>query len=151
MVIAGISLIKGRMRGILVGEREGFTDRLVLHYNKDLKEPSRRLRESMTDAESLLWTKIRLRQINGFQFSRQRPIGNYIVDFFCHKAKLVIEIDGSQHFSDGMIENDRVRDEFLRSLGLRVLRFTNVDVLTNIDGVVESIIESMRVTEEKIS
>ena len=115
----------------------------MLHYNRDLKEPSRRLRENMTDAERYLWAKIRMKQLKGYQFYRQKPIGDYIVDFFCPKAKLVIEIDGSQHSSDEMIENDRIRDEFLVSLGLRVRRFTNVEVLTNIEGVIESIMENL--------
>ena len=115
----------------------------MMPYNRDLKEYSRQLREHMTDAENCLWAKIRLKE-TGCQFYRQKPIGDYIVDFFCPKAKLVIEVDGSRHFSDEMLEYDRVRDEYMSSLGLRVLRFTNNDVLTNMDGVVERILETMR-------
>jgi len=93
----------------------------------------------MTDAERRLWAKIRMKQIRGCQFYRQKPIGDYIVDFFCPKAKLVIEIDGSQHLVGDTIKYDRIRDEYLSSIGLRVLRFTNADVLTHIERVVESI------------
>jgi len=93
----------------------------------------------MTDTERHLWTKIRRKQVKGYQFYRQKPIGDYIVDFFCPRAKLVIEVDGSQHFSDEMTEYDRIRNEYLSSLGLRVLRFTNADVLAHIERVVESI------------
>jgi len=109
-------------------------------YNNDLKEFSRQLREHMTDAEALLWTKLRVKQ-TGYWFYRQKPIGGYIVDFFCPGAKLVIEVDGGQHFSDEAVEYDRVRDEYMSSLGLMVLRINNNEVLTNIDGVVERIID----------
>jgi very-short-patch-repair endonuclease len=111
----------------------------MLPYNKKLKHPSRQLRENMTDAERCLWAKIRRKQLKGYQFCRQKPIGDYIVDFFCPKIRLVIEVDGGQHFSDEMREYDRIRDDYLHSLGLRVLRFTNTDVLTRIEAVVESI------------
>jgi len=116
----------------------------MLHYDRNLKQLSRELRENMTDAERQLWSKIRMKQLKGYQFYRQKPIGDYIVDFFCPRAKLVIEIDGSQHFSDEMTEYDRIRDEHMSSLGLRVLRFTNTEVLTHTDGVVERIEEEIR-------
>lgn len=112
-------------------------------YDRNLKRYSRELREHMTDAERRLWVKIRMKQLGGCQFYRQKPVGDYIVDFFCPKAKLVIELDGSQHLSDEMTEYDRVRDEYMSSLGLRVLRFTNNDVMTHIDGVVERITEGI--------
>jgi len=115
----------------------------MLPYNGNLKQYSRQLRGNMTDAERHLWAKIRMKQLKGYQFYRQKPIGDYIVDFFCPRAKLVIEVDGSQHFSDEMTEYDRIRNEYLSSLGLRVLRFTNTDVLTHIERVVENIIENM--------
>jgi len=115
----------------------------MLPYNGNLKQYSRQLRENMTDAERRLWAKIRMKQLKGYQFYRQKPIGDYIVDFFCPRAKLVIEVDGSQHFSDEITEYDRIRNEYLSSLGLRVLRFTNINVLTHIEGIVESIIENI--------
>ncbi len=115
----------------------------MLPYNGNLKQLSRQLRENMTDAERHLWVKIRVKQLKGYQFYRQKPIGDYVVDFFCPRAKLVIEVDGSHHLVGEKIEYDRIRDEYLCSLGLRVLRFTNTDVLTHIEGVIESIIENM--------
>jgi len=118
-------------------------EKSMLPYSKKLKQYSRQLRGNMTDAERHLWAKIRMKQLKGYQLYRQKPIGDYIIDFFCPRAKLVIEVDGSQHFSDEMTEYDRIRNEYLSSLGLRVLRFTNTDVLTHIKGVVESIIENI--------
>lgn len=111
----------------------------MLPYNKNLKQLSRQLRNNMTDAEKQLWVKIRMRQIKGYQFYRQKPIGDYIVDLFCPKAKIIIEIDGSHHLVGETIEYDRIRDDYLTSLGLRVLRFTNAEVTRNIEGVVEKI------------
>jgi len=115
----------------------------MLSYSRNLKQYSRQLRGNMTDAERHLWAKIRMKQLKGYQFYRQKPIGDYIVDFFCPRAKLVIEVDGSQHFSDEMTEYDRIRNEYLSSLGLRVLRFINTDVVTHIERVVENIIENI--------
>jgi very-short-patch-repair endonuclease len=97
----------------------------------------------MTNAETHLWAKLRLRQVKGYWFYRQKPIGEYIVDFFCPKAKLVVEVDGGQHFSDETTEYDKIRDDYLISLGLKVLRFTNNEVLTNIEGVVGKIEEAL--------
>jgi len=97
----------------------------------------------MTDAEIILWSKIRMKQLNNCQFYRQKIIGNYIVDFFCPKYKLIIEVDGGQHYSDEMLSADRDRDETLRSMGLTVLRFTNVDIFKNIEGVVTRILENL--------
>jgi very-short-patch-repair endonuclease len=86
-----------------------------------------------------------MKQLNGYQFYRQRIIGDYIVDFFCPGAKLVIEVDGGQHYSGKAVEADKIRDDYMRNFGLKVLRFTDTDVLKNVEGVVESIIENMRV------
>jgi very-short-patch-repair endonuclease len=97
----------------------------------------------MTDAEIILWSKIRMKQLNNSQFYRQKIIGNYIVDFFCPKYHLIIEVDGGQHYSDEMLNADRDRDETLRSMGLTVLRFTNVDIFKNIEGVVPRILENL--------
>ena len=111
----------------------------MLPYNENLKQRARQLRNNMTDAERYLWAKIRMKQLKGYQFYQQRPIGDYIVDFFCPRAKLVIEVDGRQHAYNETAQYDRIRDEYMRSLGLKVLRFINTEVLTNIEGVVERI------------
>ena len=97
----------------------------------------------MTDTEQLLWLKIRKRQLKGYQFYRQKILGNYIVDFYCPEANFVIELDGGQHYSDKGIEKDRLRDEYLSSLGLRVLRFSDRDIFKNLTGVLEKIWENL--------
>jgi len=115
----------------------------MLPYDRNLKQRSREFRKNMTEGELVLWSKIRLEQLKGYRFNRQKIVGGYIVDFYCAKAKLTIEVDGSQHYSSDMINSDKDRDDYLVGLGLRVLRFTNVEVLKNIDGVIESILEQM--------
>jgi very-short-patch-repair endonuclease len=125
---------KGRLRGISL---------LMLSYNSDLKQLSRELRKNMTDAERRLWSKLRMRQLARFQFYRQRIIGNFIVDFFCPLAKLVIEVDGNRHSSGELVWADRKRDEYLKNLGLKVLRFLDTEVLNNIEGVIETILEDL--------
>ena len=87
----------------------------------------------------LLWSRIRRKQIKNIQFYRQKPIGNFIVDFYAPSAKLVIEVDGGQHFEEAHIERDEKRDMYLRQLNLKVLRFDNLQVLQSIDVVLEVI------------
>ena len=94
-------------------------------YNSDLKSFSGELRLKATNAEMFLWYRIRRKQILNLQFYRQKPIGNYIVDFFAPKVRLIIEIDGSQHFEKIHLEKDRLRDITLKKLGYKVLRFDN--------------------------
>ena len=112
-------------------------------YNKNLKQTSRDLRNNMTEAEKLLWSKLRNKQILGVQFYRQKPILNFIVDFYCSSTNLVIECDGSQHYTNEGLEADRVRDEALAQLGLRVLRFNNGQVFRELDGVVQVIFDEI--------
>ena len=97
----------------------------------------------MTDAEIALWSKLRRKQIFGLPFYRQKPLGNFIVDFYCPAAKLVIEIDGGQHYQEDGRIRDGLRDDDLESLGLRVLRFSNLDVLSNMDGVIAAIVQRL--------
>jgi len=111
----------------------------MLKYNPKLKNHSQRLRREMTDAERKIWSKIRRKQINELQFFRQKPIGKYIVDFYCPKARLIIEIDGGQHYLGQNIIADQKRVDQLSKLGFRVVRFTNLDILKNINSVVEKI------------
>ncbi|MBN1381482.1 MAG: endonuclease domain-containing protein [Deltaproteobacteria bacterium] len=113
----------------------------MLPYNKKLKPFARNLRSNMTNAEKLIWSKIRSRQIGDLHFYRQKNIGNYIVDFYCPKGKLILEIDGGQHYGHDGIKKDRERDQYLQVLGFSVLRFSDIDVLKNIDGVVKRIQE----------
>jgi len=97
---------------------------------------ARTLRVQMTDAEKRLWSRLRNRQLAGMKFKRQVPLDRYIVDFASSEAKLVVELDGSQHAENG---RDAVRTRALENMGYFVLRFWNNDVLTNTDGVLEEI------------
>lgn len=97
----------------------------------------------MTEAEKLVWSRIRNKQLKGRQVYRQRIIGNYIVDFYCPKVRLVIEIDGGQHFSEEGLQKDSVRDDYIKKLGFRVLRFSDRDVFMNLEAIVERIYENM--------
>jgi very-short-patch-repair endonuclease len=93
----------------------------------------------MTDSELKLWSRIRRKQLHGLQFYRQRPIGNYIVDFYCPQAQLVLEVDGAQHMNAREIQQDQYRNSYLKQQGVRVLRFDNLQVLNQIDAVIERI------------
>lgn len=95
----------------------------------------------MTDAERALWRQIRKKELKGCQFYRQKNIGNYIVDFYCPAAKLIIELDGDQHYLEEGIKKDKIRDAYLAHLGFTVLRFSDRDVLKNMEGVIEKILE----------
>ena len=97
---------------------------------------ARKLRANQTDAETVLWNRIRNRQIDGHKFARQVPIGRYICDFVCREKQVVIEADGGQH-SDS--PEDAVRDRYLVAEGYRVIRFWNNDVLGNLEGVFATI------------
>ena len=110
-------------------------------YNKNLKQLSRDLRNNMTDVELLLWSKLRRKQILGLQFYRQKPILNYIVDFYCPAINLVIECDGGQHYTDEGLEADRIRDEALTQQGLVILIFDNGRILLEIDRVISKVFD----------
>jgi very-short-patch-repair endonuclease len=112
-------------------------------YDPKLIESARELRENQTPAERKFWFGF-LRDFR-CRMLRQRPIGPYIVDFYCAQLKIVIEVDGNSHYSDEAVVYDQKRTEFLQGLGLRVLRFTNSDVLKNFDEVCKAI---ERFTEE---
>ena len=115
----------------------------MLTYNRKLKPTARRLRADMTNSEQILWSRLRKKQLQGTQFYRQKPIGTYIVDFYAPKAKLVVEVDGSQHLGLEHGQNDAERDAYLTSEGLRVLRFNNMQVLQEINAVVDAILRTL--------
>ena len=87
----------------------------------------------------MLWSELRDHKLNGAGFRRQVPIKNYIADFVCHAAKLVVELDGGQHFSDPSERADAARSAVIEARGFRVIRFSNLDVMTNRAGVLETI------------
>ena len=103
----------------------------------NLKGFSRQLRKNQTKEEALLWYNFLSKY--PMRFRRQYVIGNYIVDFYCHKAKLVVELDGSQHYEEAGQAQDKERTMYLETLGLHVLRFSNLDVLRNFHSVCQSI------------
>lgn len=105
-------------------------------------DAARKLRREMTDAERKLWWKLRGRQMDGFKFRRQVPIGRYVADFACMEAKLIVEVDGGQHADDPSGDIERTR--CLEGVGYRVLRFWNHDVLKDTDAVCLAIAEALR-------
>ena len=108
-------------------------------YNKNLKYNARQLRNNMTEAEQKRGLRLRQKQILGLQFYRQKPILNFIVDFYCPAASLIIECDGSQHLNEKGLQYDLVRDQALTQLNLTVLRFNNLQILHELDAVVQTI------------
>ncbi len=106
------------------------------------KRLSREFRRTMTPAEAKFWSLVRRKAINGCKFRRQQIIDGFIVDFYCHERSLIVEIDGDIHAEH--VEEDRVRQEHLENRGFHVLRFQNVDVLSNTDTVLETIFEATR-------
>jgi very-short-patch-repair endonuclease len=101
------------------------------------------LRNSMTEAEKALWQKLRKKQVKGYKFRRQHPIKDFVVDFFCYEAKLVVEVDGGVHDHSTQRERDKERTVILKMLGLRELRFKNEEVLNEIENVVSIISKNL--------
>ena len=116
---------------------------MIEPYQSNLKPRSRSLRNHLTEAEQRLWQRLRRKQIHGAQFYRQKPLLAFIVDFYCPSAKLVIELDGSQHFALEHRAKDQARDAALARLGLRVLRFDNRQVLLEMEAVLAVIGEAV--------
>jgi len=105
---------------------------------------ARELRDGQTDAEKALWMRLRNRQLEDVKFRRQQPIGSYVVDFVSFDSKLIVEIDGGQHNEGKTKERDEERTAWLKERGYRIVRFWNNDVLTNMEGVMESMREALR-------
>ena len=121
-----------------------------LPYNPRLKDFSRDLRSRRQLSEALLWNCLKSKK-TGYSFSRQKPILNYIADFFCKELRLVVEIDGSSHFSVEAQEKDRERDRQMEVLGLRVIRVKDSDVRRNPDRVADWLMEQMKEMRESES
>jgi very-short-patch-repair endonuclease len=111
----------------------------MLAYKPQLKLLARRLRAAMTDAEHRLWFRLRRKQLLGVQFYRQKRIGKYIVDFYVPAVALVIEVDSGQHFEASQARRDERRTAYLEAQSLRVLRFTDREVLQQLDAVVDAV------------
>lgn len=111
----------------------------IIPYRKDLKDKARYLRKNSTLSEVLLWCEIKNKQILGFQFHRQVPILDYIVDFYCHELSLVIEIDGSSHHHADAVKYDKIRQTRIESYNVSFLRFDDLDMKTKMSWVLEEI------------
>jgi len=117
--------------------RSGGGGRVVRAHKRELTRLSRQLRRNSTEAEKAIWQRLRNRQLAGFKFRRQQPIGPYIVDFVNFERMFVIELDGGQHAVAR--EKDLERDHWLQTQGFEVLRYWNNEVLENLEGVLEAI------------
>src|SRR5262245_45655722 len=105
------------------------------------------LRQDQTGVERELWHYLRANRVEGLRFKRQAPMGRYVVDFVCHEATVIVELDGPHHVLEAQVERDRIRDAWLESRGYRVLRFSNAEVQQNLLGVlavIENVVRSRR-------
>lgn len=106
-----------------------------------IRQRARSLRQPQTPAEQTLWAFLRNAQLEGYKFRRQRPIGSYIVDFYCARRKLIVEVDGDSHAQQ--VDYDNERSAWLESRGYRVIRFQNSDIRMNLNAVLQSILEQL--------
>ena len=113
--------------------------RKIIPYNPKLKSLAKALRKNMTLSEVLLWDELKQKKILGFDFDRQRPIDEFIVDFYCKDLQLAIEIDGDSHDSEEAFEKDRKRQKRLETLGVRFLRFDDLEVKNDMNNVLRTI------------
>ncbi len=112
---------------------------MVGNERRDLRRKARDLRNNMTKAEILLWSRLRSRKVGGYKFRRQQPIFDFIVDFYCHELKLIVEVDGEVHTFSENYEKDRKRDLFFINNGYKILRFTNYEIEINLKDSVNKI------------
>ncbi len=124
---------KGVREEIKIGKKR------ILAMIKNI-ERARKLRKNQTPQEIILWSRLRRKQL-GYKFTRQKPIGNYIVDFVCFEKKLIIEVDGWQHKEEFSGNYEKERTRFLERKGYKVIRFWNSDINTNLDNVIFKIVE----------
>lgn len=112
--------------------------------NPKLIDYRRANRSKSTDAERKLWKYLRDKQLSGYKFQRQYSVGNFILDFYCPKARFGIELDGGQHNEESTMKYDKLRTEYISSFNIKVIRFWDNDVLKNTEGVVEVIIRKLK-------
>ena len=130
---------EGRMRAL--DQAQNFAiDRVMANLDAQARDRARNLRKDDTQAERLLWEALRARRLSGFKFVRQLSVGPYFADFACRECKLIVEIDGASHGTEGEMAHDRKRTEFLAVQGWRVHRAWNQDVFTNLNGVCDSLL-----------
>jgi very-short-patch-repair endonuclease len=109
----------------------------------ELKDKRKYLRNNSTPAEIALWKILKGKQLNGLKFRRQHSIGKYIVDFYCPKHKLAVELDGNYHFEEEQIKRDGIRDKFLNEAGIKVIRIENENIFKNTDMVLNYILKNV--------
>jgi len=117
---------------------------------KKTKGQRKYLRNNMTKAEVILWSKLKGRQLHGYKFRRQHGIGNYVIDFYCPELNLAVEVDGESHFTRSDALHDKKRASFLANNQILVQRFTNAEVKQNIDGVVKELSALLKHLEKRI-
>jgi very-short-patch-repair endonuclease len=117
-------------------------------YNPELKELARKLRNNSTKAEIKLWRHLRNKQMMGLDFQRQKPLGNFIADFFCPEVRLVVEIDGYTHRFEDTINKDKAKNEYFRSQSIEVIRFTDDEVFNDIQTVIKTIKQNIEQSKE---
>ncbi|NQX80390.1 MAG: endonuclease domain-containing protein [Flavobacteriaceae bacterium] len=113
--------------------------RKIINYKPYLKKLARKLRNNSTKAERRLWKRLKGKQMLGYDFHRQKPLLNYIADFYCHELKLVLECDGYSHNSEEAQAKDRIREKALESVGLKVMRFDDRLIMNDISEVLRQI------------
>ncbi len=121
--------------------------RKIIPYNPKLKEYARKLRKNSTFTEIMLWNYLKGKQMKGYDFDRQRPIDNYIVDFYCKDLQLAIEVDGESHY--GNEKADKKREKKLNSLGVTLLRFDDMEIVYELDEVLKKIEQWIYKNDEK--
>ena len=110
------------------------------NYNEQSLQRAKILRKNMTECEQKLWYFLRAKRFEGHKFNRQVPIGIYIADFVCRDKKIIVELDGAQHYNnEEQIQHDLIRDNYLKNLGYTIIRFYDNDIIENIYGVLEKI------------
>lgn len=117
---------------------------MQIHNRKNLKQFRKDLRNNLTPAEATLWKALQKSQLEGRKFRRQHSVGKYVLDYYCPQEKLAVELDGNEHFTVSGSEKDRIRDEYLNGLNIKVLRFENKEVFENLDGVLDEIKRSFK-------
>jgi very-short-patch-repair endonuclease len=109
--------------------------------SRELFEIIKDQRQNPTPAESKLWQELRRKNLSGFKFRRQHPVAGYILDFYCPKAKIGIEVDGEIHKQSSQIEHDKQRTEDLAAIGVKIIRFWNAEIMNDVESVLEKIVE----------
>ena len=116
----------------------------MLYQNPEQKTLRQKLRNGATDSERKMWSALRQKQILGLKFTRQYGIGKFVVDFYCPTLRLAIELDGSQHMEQAAKEHDEKRTNFINSQAIQVIRFYDNEVLNNLEGVIERLIQIIK-------